>query len=113
MVLEILALADQLKKRENSGQQISKAFYFRRRLTPLSLYRALETCFGPQLRKVKGAKITKIPTLTTFFFLAPQLFSPPKMAHVPQPLLPLLAITKSGPHCKKKDFLEASNILLT
>ena len=53
MVLEILALADQLKKRENSGQQISKAFYFRRRLTPLSLYRALETCFGPQLQKVK------------------------------------------------------------
>ena len=113
MVLEMLALADQLKKREDSGQQISKAFYFRRRLTPLSFYPALETCFGPQLQKVKGAKITKIPTLTTFFFLVPQLFSPPKMAHVPQPLLPLLAITKSGPHCKKKDFLEASNILFT
>ena len=53
MVLEILTLADQLKKRENSGQQISKAFYFRRRLTPLSFYPALETCFGPQLQKVK------------------------------------------------------------
>ena len=31
MVKEVLALADQLKTREDSGQQISKAFHFRRR----------------------------------------------------------------------------------